>query len=46
MRTRFKRLALLRFIFVVSFAVKAAAYELHNGPTGVMYYEKDKCFNG
>ena len=46
MRTRFKRLTLLVVAFAVSFAVNAVAYELHNGPTGVLYYEKDKCFNG
>lgn len=46
MRTRFTRLALLVFTFVISFAANAVAYELHNGPTGVLYYEKDKCFNG
>ena len=37
---------LLVFTFVISFAGNAVAYELHNGPTGVLYYEKDKCFNG
>ena len=46
MTMRGKRLALLVSAFVVFFAASAAAYELHNGPTGVMYYEKDKCFNG